>query len=115
MSVCICRESGSLTLGNLKCATNLSSVLTKCSWGPVNSPSGDKHVCDMHCGRSESVTSEKLTVKRLTCNLPSFQVLFCREQDADAAKDTLASGTPEGSKALVQILDVLHCNCGPFL
>lgn len=40
MSACICRQSGSLTLGNVKCAMNLNSVLTKCSRDPVNSPSG---------------------------------------------------------------------------
>lgn len=118
MSACICRQSGSLTLENVKCAMNLGSVLTKCSRDPVNRPSGDKHVCDVHCGRSESVTSEKLTVKRLSRSLPFFQVLFCREQAADAAKgplvpcreDVLASGTPARAKALVQVLDVPYCN-----
>lgn len=40
VSACICRQSGSLTLGNVKCAMNLNSVLTKCSRDPVNSPSG---------------------------------------------------------------------------
>lgn len=40
MSACICRQSGSLTLGNVKCAVNLNSVLTKCSRDPVNSPLG---------------------------------------------------------------------------
>lgn len=40
MSACNCRQSGSLTLGNVKHTMNVNSVWTKCSQDPVNSPSG---------------------------------------------------------------------------
>lgn len=45
MSACICRQSASLTLENVRCAMSLNSVLTTCSRGPVSSPSGGAFLC----------------------------------------------------------------------
>lgn len=90
MSACICRQSGSLTLGNVKCTMNVNRVWTKCS-GVLSTAPQDKHGCDKHSSRSQTVTPESLRTGKLIYNLPSFQGLFSREKPAATAESCASS------------------------
>lgn len=87
MSACICRQSGSLTLGTVERTMNVNSVWTKCSQDPVNSPSGRAQKWQAQ----RRVTPESVRTGKLIYTLPSFQVLFSREKPAATAESCESS------------------------
>lgn len=135
MYACTCRQPGSLTLGNVKCAMNLNSVLTKCSQDPVNSPSGG--VCMWQALWKVWGSHPREDDNWLVFSLPSFQVLSPQKAAATAKnppmnpagavkgaswcmsstkvkRDPLATGSPASSKAMVRTSSMGSCDWSPF-